>query len=382
MGNVFKRVYAFLLCLMLVSGMVAVVPAGVVVASDDVAYSESFRQIYIANYEAIATDYEAGYKYVLLCVEGFGYGTNKAIILSKTPIYLKKPSDYYYMYGPSGDSVVTDPSFHSYLVDGPGFSSQVIWNRCASNYDLCLLGGGTVVFNARNLPDWFSVAYVDAADCPAAIPVCNLLSDYYKKDGYLAYYYYKDYPEYAFCVASDSELYVICEKSGTGEARRFVGRVSGGAVVTSRGANDVMYVYNRMLGTWSEFGEVWNLIYPWSSYSIYGSSLMTPDHAYDSLNDNNNFTLLGSNKAIRQLDFDSSGTLVSETDFSPGGAIGGLPSFPKAPAPELVGTVQGITWSRMMTEVVGLIPLLVGLVISFLALRKGLAVLCHRLRRG
>lgn len=376
MGNVFKRVYACLLCLMLVSGMVAAVPAGVAVASDDVGSSAVFKEIYTANYDAIVGDYNAGYKYVLFGVEGFGYSTKFAIILSNTPIYVTKPSDYYYMCGSSGSSIVGDSNYHSYLPDGLSFHSAALGSFCASNYDVQRYDNGTVVHNARNLPDWFSVAYVDAADCPAAIPVCSLLPSFYKEEGYLAYYYYKDYPEYAFCVASDSELYVIREKSGTGESRRFVGRVSDGAIVGGRGTLDVMYVYNRKLSTWSSLSNSGHFR-PWD-----GCSLMTLSHAYDSLNDGNNFTLLGTNRAIRQLDFDSSGTLVSETDFSSGGAIGGLPSFPKAPAPELVGTVRAITWSRMMTEVVGLVPLLVGLVISFLALRKGLAVLYRRLRKG
>ncbi len=62
----------------------------------------------------------------------------------------------------------------------------------------------------------------------------------------------------------------------------------------------------------------------------------------------------------------------------PSGTIGQLPSFPVAPAPDLVETVQEIT----MTEVVGLIPLLVGLVISFLGLRKGFRMLSQVLRKA
>lgn len=267
------------------------------------AHSESFKQIYSNNYDAIVADYESGYKYVLFVEQGNYRDYSRSILLSKEPIYVLGES----MRNPSGAYADSDSGYHSYLPSGQGWHSSGVYQYFASNYDVSYTDDsyvhkGEVCYNARNLPDWFSVAYADAADCPAAIPVCNLVPDFYKKDGYLAYYYYKDYPEYAFCVASDSELYVIREESDTGQARRFVGRVSDNVIVASRGTNDVMYVYNRKLGTWSEFNNVNKIFWPWGN-----SSLVTLGHAYDSLNGGNNFTLLGTNKAIRQLDFDSSG---------------------------------------------------------------------------
>ena len=74
--------------------------------------------------------------------------------------------------------------------------------------------------------------------------------------------------------------------------------------------------------------------------------------------------------------------LASSPSLSSQITIGQLPSFPIAPAPDLVETVQEITMTEVMTEVVGLIPLLVGLVISFLGLRKGFRMLSQVLHKA
>ncbi len=375
-----KRITALLLCCLLLCGMLPIRRPVQVKASDDLASSlDSFKKIYADYYDTIVADYQAGYKYVLFGREGFGYSTSIAIILSKTPVFCKKTSEHYYMYDSSGnDAVSGDSAYHSYRPNAPGFMGNVLSYCYASNYDICT-PDGTIIFNARNLPDWFNLAYVDAADCSTTIPACNLLSDFYQTDGYCAYYYYKDYPEYAFCVASDKEISVICEDSEGEDARRFIGRVSNNTVA-SFDDMDAVYIYNRKLGIWSAAGQNFKMR-PWM-VTFYGDPLIAVDHVYDYRNKYDNFTLLASNKPIKQINFDSSGTLFSETAMTPSGTIGQLPSFPVAPAPDLVETVQEITMTEVMTEVVGLIPLLVGLVISFLGLRKGFRMLSQVLHKA
>ena len=53
--------------------------------------------------------------------------------------------------------------------------------------------------------------------------------------------------------------------------------------------------------------------------TFYGDPLIAVDHVYDYRNKYDNFTLLASNKPIKQINFDSSGTLVSETAMTPSG---------------------------------------------------------------
>lgn len=368
--------------LFLSSGLAGVKPE-TATASDDVSYSAEFKQIYANNYDAIKADYEAGYTYVAFIWDGgynFGECGRLAIVLSKEPLYVASSTitSSRDLLNASGESVETDTNYHAYFSSGLGW----YWARCyryyASNYDLCYSSGG-IFYNAVNLPDWFSVAYVDIASCATAIPKCDLLSDYYVSDGYVAYYYYKDYPEYAFCVASGRELYVVNENSDMDNAFKYIAPVADGKKVDTLATNDKLYVYNRKLGTWSAYDNSNGGVYfrPNRMRVLFSSS-----HMYNSCNDGNNFTLLGSNKAIKQADFDSNGALLTEIEVSSGGTTGGWLSFPKAPVPELPETVQGITWLNLMKEVVGLVPLLVGLVISFLALRKGLSMLYHRLRKA
>lgn len=388
--TILKRLVMFLLAFALfLSGGLSAVRTEQAEASDDVSsYSDEFQQVYVNNYDEICADYAAGYTYVAFIQDGFissyKFAGNYTIVLSAEPLYVSDSyrSGAYILVDESGNSIVSNDSFHAYSSSGLGWyaSSAYLYGYYASNYDFLWQSSGVVYRNARNLPDWFSVAYVDAAACASAIPKCTLVSNYYLNDGYVAYYYYKDYPEYAFCVASNRELYIVNAESDTDNAFKYIAPVVDGAIVSKLDTNDELYVYNRKLGTWAPYNNSNGGVFFQPNNFL--TSLFATSHMLNSANDGDNFTLLGSNKAISQADFDSSGTLLTELEVSAGGVTGGSLSFPKAPVRELPELVQVITWSNLMTEVVGLVPLLVGLVISFLALRKGLSMLYQRLHKG
>lgn len=370
MGNAFSRKgYAAWLCAVLLACcLVAGVPGVQVAASDDVANPGTFREIYTNNYDAIMGDYGDGYVNIAFVDIGSSISTSSCcIMLSKEPLQVS----YNAYQGRNFFKVSEGTDVHIYRASGlTKPSGYFLYSYYASSYDI-LNDGGRPAVNVRHLPDWFKPGNPGIPS--NVIPRCGLVPDYYNKEGKVVYYYYKDYPEYAFCTVSDESLCIINEYSDdTGKARKYIGRVSDGKISGFNSDHDKTYIFSAKLRTWQP---------------LLGSSFSKPvnflgtAHTLNSANGGNNFTIVASNCAMTQFDFDSAGNLLFSIPVSTG-PISGNMSFPKAPAPELVGTVRAITWSRMMAEVVGLIPLLAGLVISFLGLRKGLAVLWHRLRRG
>ena len=376
MGNVSGKLFSCLLCLLLIIGMVSGVKAN---ASDDITESDEFKKIYIDNFEAIKADYDAGYHNIALIYEGLKSSEcEPTIVLSSEPMYLDRSmtslSDEIVL--KSGESVKGNQNFHVYNSSGNGWYYCRMPEYVVSNYDIHYSDkssfSGKIAYNTKHIPDWFTIGNTGITS--NLIPRCDLVSDYYNKEGNVVYYYYKDYPEYAFCTASDSTLSVVnVLANDETRANKYIGRVVDGKVVFSRGSNDKFYIFSAKLRKWQPFTTINNSFTP--------SSFLGTEHMFNAANEGKNFTIVSSNCTLYQFDFDTGGNLLSTFPVSTGPVTGDW-SFPVAPVPELVGTVQGIMWSRMMTEIVGLIPLLVGLVISFLALRKGLAMLYRRLRKG
>ena len=191
-----------------------------------------------------------------------------------------------------------------------------------------------------------------------------------KERAHVVYFTYAGQKEYVFCIYTDYDLvyeYNFCDD----ESRMYytIAPWSDG-FRKYNGDSSELYKYSVSSGGW------YKALSSHFNYNELG------------VQRGDSFRLLYTNAPITRYDIESSGNATTKIIykdlykvFTPS-VLSFDNFFHLAPAPELVGTVQGIMWSKMMTEIVGLIPLLVGLVISFLALRKGLAMLYRRLRKG
>ena len=400
MGNVFKRLCSCLLCFLFLVGMVAVVPAKTAEAAYSNEVETALQTIYAQRYNDIRADYDAGFQHILL----FRNESGKCytIAMSKYPTYLYYASTNHHLgvadVTVSGTTatyklVSGDNLHYYYLYDGTVYSSAVdgvvfpvssvgwgdptwtIYDYYYSNYDIYYFSTGLtgeLWYLTYNLPEWFEVG--NTSPVSNKIPPCPYVTDYYTEKGNVVYWYYRAQPTYAFCRWSEAPAAVTyhCADDATSEYHTVEWIAEDGTRKKIDSLN-CYAVYNAKTGIWTQTTDVFesNLLKD-----------LLPQAAYDNGKlVGSNFALAYTNRELPIYRFDSSGALLDKLDIKSPIYTGNM-SFPVAPAPELVGTVQGIMWSKMMTEIVGLIPLLVGLVISFLALRKGLAMLYRRLRKG